>query len=223
MSERSSYKGAPSEGSPLPLQASFDRIAEQYAADFADELTRKPYDAALLRRFAERCAGRGITLDVGCGPAGHVGRFVAGHGARVVGVDLAPRSLRVARQLNDPALAFVAGDMHALPFASGACGAAVAFYSLIYEADPSAALGELRRVLRPGGALLLAVHAGEGSSHFSDYKGLPVDVELHLRSPERFAAQIGAAGFEIESVDVRAPYPFEHPSQRLYVGARVAA
>ena len=201
------------------VRVSFDRIAEQYAADFADELSRKPYDTALLRRFAERC-GRGPVLDVGCGPAGHVGRFVATFGPRVIGVDLAPRALTVARQLNDPTLAFVAADMQVLPFASGACASAVAFYSLIYEPDPSAALAELRRVLRRGGGLLLAVHAGEGFSHFSDYKGLPVDVDVHWRSPERFVAQVSAAGFTVETADVRAPYPFEHPSQRLYVSAR---
>jgi SAM-dependent methyltransferase len=204
------------------VRASFDRIAEQYAADFADELTRKPYDAALLRRFAERCAGQGVVLDVGCGPAGHVGRFLADRGARVVGVDAAARSLTVARRLNDPTLAFVAADMHALPFAAGACAGIVAFYSLIYEADPSAALAELRRVLRPGGALLAAVHAGEGSSHFSDYKGLPVDVELHLQSPDTLTARTRAAGFTLESVDVRPPYPFEHATERLYVLARAA-
>ena len=201
------------------LQASFDRIAEQYAADFADELTRKPYDAALLQSFAASC-GRGPVLDIGCGPAGHVGRFVADRGVRVIGVDLAPRSLTVARRLNDPSLALVAADMRALPFASGTCAGVLAFYSLIYEADPSGALVELRRVLRPGGELLVAVHAGEGSSHFSDYKGLPVDVELHWQAPERFAAQVAAAHFEVQSVDVRPPYPFEHASQRLYVRAR---
>jgi len=201
------------------VQASFDRIAEQYAADFADELTRKPYDTALLRAFAASCGG-GPVLDIGCGPAGHVGRFVADLGTRVIGVDLAPRSLTVARRLNDPSLAFVAADMHALPFAAGACAGALAFYSLIYEADPAGALAELRRVLRPGAALLVAVHAGGGSSHFSDYKGVPVDVELHLQSPETLATRTRAAGFTLESVDVRPPYPFEHATERLYVRAR---
>jgi len=156
-------------------------------------------------------------LDIGCGPAGHVGRFVADRGARVVGVDVAPRSLTVARRLNDPSLHFVAADMRALPFARGACTGIVAFYSLIYEADPTPALVELRRVLRPGGALVVAVHAGEGFSHFSDYKGLPVDVELHLRGPETFADQVRAAGFAVETVDVRPPYPFEHATPRLYL------
>jgi SAM-dependent methyltransferase len=201
------------------VRASFDRIAEQYAADFADELTRKPYDTARLRDFARRC-GRGPVLDVGCGPAGHVGRFVADLGARVVGVDIAPRSLTVARRLNDPTLAFVAADMQALPFALASCAGVLAFYSLIYEADPRAALVELRRVLRPDGVLLVAVHAGKGFDHFSDYKDLPVDVELHRRSPEIFAAQVRAAGFSLDSVDVRPPYPFEHATDRLYVLGR---
>ena len=142
---------------------------------------------------------------------------MAGRGARVVGVDVAPRSLTVARRLNDPSLHFVAADMRALPFARGACTGIVAFYSLIYEADPTPALVELRRVLRPGGALVVAVHAGEGFSHFSDYKGLPVDVELHLRGPETFADQVRAAGFAVETVDVRQPYPFEHATPRLYL------
>ena len=201
------------------VRASFDRVAEQYAADFADELTRKPYDTARLRAFAARC-GRGPVLDLGCGPAGHVGRFVADLGARVIGVDLAPRSLTVARRLNDPTLAFVAADMHALPLPAASCAGVVAFYSLIYEADPSGALAELRRVLRPGGPLLVAVHAGEGFNHFREYKGVPVDIEIHLRSPDTLAAQTRSAGFSVESAEVRSPYPFEHATDRLYVLAR---
>jgi SAM-dependent methyltransferase len=203
------------------VRESFDRIAEQYAADFADELTRKPYDTALLRAFAASC-GRGPVLDVGCGPAGHVGRFVADRGVRVIGVDLAPRSLTVARRLNDPSLVFVAADMHALPLSSASCAGVVAFYSLIYEGDPSGALAELRRVLRSGGALLLAVHAGEGFDRFRDYKGLPVDVELHRHSAATFANQVRRAGFSVEQAEARPPYPFEHPTDRLYVAARAA-
>ena len=158
-------------------------------------------------------------LDVGCGPAGHVGAFVSGLGPRVVGVDLSARSAVLARR-RQPALRFVAADVHALPFAGGAGGGVVAFYSLIYTADPSAALAELRRVLRPGAPLLVAVHGGEGSRHFDSYKGVPVDVDLHLRQPEAFAAQVGAAGFALDAVDVRPPYPFEHATPRVYVAAR---
>jgi SAM-dependent methyltransferase len=173
-----------------------------------------------LRQFAAHCEG-GTVLDVGCGSAGHVGRFVADLGCRVTGVDLSARSAALARRLN-PGLHFVAADMAALPFAAGACAGIVAFYSLIYTADPRTALGELRRVLRRDARLLVAVHAGDGRQHFDSYKGMAIDVELHLRSPEAFAAHVGAAGFTIERVEVREPYPFEHATRRLYVAGRAA-
>jgi len=204
-----------------PVRASFDRIAEQYAADFADELTRKPWDVERLRRFAAACRP-GPVLDVGCGPAGHVGRFLADLGAApVVGVDFSERSVLHANRLN-PTLRFVAGDVHALPVADHACAGVVAFYSLIYGGDEltAAALGELRRVLGDGGRLLVAVHAGTGAQRFSEYKGMPVDVELRHRQPAAFAAQIRRAGFVVESVEVRPPYAFEHATERLYVAAR---
>ena len=203
-----------------PVRASFDRIAEQYAADFADELTRKPWDVERLRRFAAACRP-GPVLDVGCGPAGHVGRFLADLGARVVGVDFSERSVAHASRLN-PTLRFVAGDASALPIADRACAGIVAFYSLIYGDDAwtAATLAELRRVLGAGGRLLVAVHAGSGAQRFTDYKGAAVDVELHYREPEVFGAQVGRAGFDVEAIEVRPPYPFEHPTERLYVAAR---
>jgi SAM-dependent methyltransferase len=158
-------------------------------------------------------------LDVGCGAAGHVGRFIADLGPRVVGVDLSPRSATLAARPN-PALGFVAADMRALPFASGACGGVVAFYSLIYEADPLSALRELRRVLTAGAPLLVAVHGGEGAYHFDSYKGMAIDVVLHLRAPETFAAQVRQAGFVVDALEVREPYPFEHATPRIYITGR---
>ena len=204
-----------------PVRASFDRIAEQYAADFADELTRKPWDVERLRHFAVACRP-GPVLDVGCGPAGHVGRFLADLGARVVGVDFSERSVAHASRLN-PTLRFVAGDASALPIADRACAGIVAFYSLIYGDDAwtAATLAELRRVLGAGGRLLVAVHASTGAQRFNEYKGTAVDVELRYRHPAAFAAEVRRAGFAVESVEVRPPYAFEHATERLYVAARV--
>src|SRR3989449_7146072 len=138
-----------------PVRASFDRIAERYAADFADELTRKPWDVERLRRFGAACRP-GPVLDVGCGAAGHVGRFVADLGSRpdraVIGVDFSERSVILARRLN-PTLSFVAADVRALPVADGVCAGIVAFYSLIYGGDEATAgvLGALRGGPRGGG------------------------------------------------------------------------
>jgi hypothetical protein len=66
------------------------------------------------------------------------------------------------------------------------------------------------------------VHIGTGAQRFTDYKGAPVDVELHYRQPTAFEAQVRGAGFAVDSVEARPPYPFEHPTERLYVAARVS-
>lgn len=212
---------APGDSVIDPVRASFDRIADQYAADFADELTRKPWDVERLRRFAASC-GPGPVLDVGCGAAGHIGRFVADLGLTpVVGVDFSERSVLHASRVN-PTLRFVAGDVRELPVADRACAGVLAFYSLIYGNDMTiaVALSELRRVIRDGGRLLVAVHAGIGAQRFTDYKGAPVDVELYHRQPAAFAAQVRRAGFIVESIETRPPYAFEHATERLYLAAR---
>ena len=163
-------------------------------------------------------------LDVGCGAAGHIGRFVADRGVRVVGVDISERSVALAARSN-PSIRFVAADARSLPIPSGGCTGIVAFYSLIYEGPEiaAAALAEFSRVLRPGGTLLLAVHAGEGVHHFGDYKGMAVDVDLHLWAPAVLKALVQESGLALEDLAVRAPYPFEHATERLYVTARVDA
>jgi SAM-dependent methyltransferase len=201
------------------VRRSFDRIAEQYAADFADELSRKPFDRERLTAFAARC-GDGPVLDVGCGAAGHIGRFVADRGPRVTGVDLSERSVALAARHN-PSLRFVAADARALPVRSATCAGIVAFYCLIYEGPEiaAAALAEFGRVLRPGGTLLLAVHAGEGVHHYAEYRGTPVDVELYLWAPETLVRLLAEAQLDVHRTEVRAPHEFEHPTQRLYVSA----
>ncbi len=67
--------------------------------------------------------------------------------------------------------------------------------------------------------MLIAVHAGEGARHYDSYQGVPVDIELHLHVPEVLAARVRSAGFAVERTEVRPPYPFEHPTPRLYITA----
>ena len=172
-----------------------------------------------MRRFAADCPP-GPVLEIGCGPAAHIGRYLADLGRRVVGIDLSENGLRVAHRLN-PTMPLLTADMRALPMRSDSSAGVVAFYSMIYEAADrvSAALAEFRRVLRRGGALLIAVHAGEGTQHFDDYKGIAVDITLHYRTPDVFAELVRQAGFTLGACEVRPPYPFEHATNRLYIAA----
>ena len=91
-------------------------------------------------------------LDAGCGPGGN-GAWLASHG-RVIGVDLAQEALEFVRARR-PATTPVLASAERLPFADGAFDVAVGITLLYTVRDDVAALGELARVLRTGGALLL--------------------------------------------------------------------
>jgi SAM-dependent methyltransferase len=203
------------------IRAAYDAVAEQYAAAFAGELAGKPFDLALLADFAAACDGR--VFDVGCGAAGHVTRFLADLGADVVGVDLSAASIEVARACQ-PALQFEVADMRDLPATDGALAGLVAFYSVIHLPRPEvpAALAEFRRVLRPGGVLVMAMHGGTGEIRTDDWFGQPVSVTASLWSLGDLTAAVESAGFAVRRHVSRPAYPAEHPTDRLYVWAEAS-
>jgi SAM-dependent methyltransferase len=198
------------------LAGAYDRVAEPYAAQFFDELTRKPFDRERLDRFAERLRGRGPACDVGCGP-GHVGRYLAERGVDVYGLDLSASMVALARRLN-PTMRFEQGDLCALSLPDAALDGIVAFYSLIHlrRTEVAGALTELARVLRRGGLVLLVFHGGEGEVHADDWFGRGVSIDATLHQPADVTEAMERAGFLVEAVETRGPYEFEYPTTRVY-------
>ena len=91
-------------------------------------------------------------LDAGCGPGGN-GAWLAEHG-EVVGVDLSPDALAFV-SARRPGTRPVRGSVTALPLASASVDVAIAVTVLYAVDDDVAAVHELARVLRPGGAIVL--------------------------------------------------------------------
>jgi SAM-dependent methyltransferase len=145
----------------------------------------------LLRVLLERAGGaRGRVLDVGCGTGGIL-LSLARDGA-VVGIDREALALRFCR---DKGLrAVVRGSASALPFADGSFDACVSFDVLEHVDDEQLLLGELRRVLRPGGRALISVPAFRAlwSQHDETLE--------HRRRYRRseLLAQVRQAGFRVD-------------------------
>jgi SAM-dependent methyltransferase len=204
----------------VDTETSYDRVADDYVRQIFDELRHKPLDRQLLDRFAAR-VGSGPACDMGCGP-GQVARYLHERGVAVCGVDLSRAMVDRARGLT-PGVDFHRGDMRALDFPDGAWAGIAAFYSIIHVPRPGIvdALRELRRVLRPGGVLLLAFHVGDDPIHLDEWWGQAVNVDFFFFRSAEMAGFLTSAGFEIEEVIERDPYPeIEHPSRRSYIFAR---
>jgi SAM-dependent methyltransferase len=203
------------------FQTSYDLVADEYVRRIFEELQHKPLDRQLLDRFAARMRDFGPVCDMGCGP-GHIARYLQDHGVEVCGVDLSPAMVERARCLT-PGVEFRQGDMMTLDVSDGAWAGVVAFYSIIHipRSDMAQALGELSRVLRPGGILLLAFHIGDDSIHLDEWWGQKVCVDFFFFRPDEMATYLREAGFDIEEIIEREPYPnVEHQSRRAYIFAR---
>ena len=203
-------------------QASYDKVAAEYAGQYLPELEHKPFDREMLDRFAglvKEVGGR--VCDLGCGP-GQVARHLHEHGVEVSGIDLSPGMVAQAQQAN-PGIHFQQGDMRALALADDSLAGIAAFYSLIHIAreEVTSVLKELRRVLRPGGVLLLSFHIGSEVVHLDEWWGKPVCVDFTFFERAEMEGYLRAAGFEVEDVVERPPYPeVEYQSHRAYIFAR---
>jgi SAM-dependent methyltransferase len=203
------------------VQSSYDRVAAEYVQRISGELKHKPLDRQLLDRFAAAVRGLGPVCDLGCGP-GHVARYLHDQGVHVIGVDLSSAMIDQARRLN-PGIEFRQGNMLDLDIEDGAWSGVVAFYSIIHisRTDTVAALAEMKRVLRPGGRMLLAFHIGGETIHLDEWWGQPVSVDFHFFHPEEMADSLRIVGFEVEEIIEREPYPeVEYQTRRAYIFAR---
>jgi len=80
---------------------------------------------------------------------------------------------------------------------------------------------EFRRVLVPGGVLLVALHIGDHAVHVDDLWGRPVSLDFRFHSPEDVVQKLHATDFRVTEAVEREPYEGgEHPSRRCYLFAR---
>jgi SAM-dependent methyltransferase len=115
---------------------------------------------------------QGTVLDLGCGPGTHLARLAGRHPRlTLVGGDVSLGMLAAARTAL-PSCAPVALDACALPFDDDAFDVVMANHMLYHVADLDQAAAELRRVIRPGGALLAVTNSLD---HFAEYDQLVAD------------------------------------------------
>lgn len=210
-------------------RAAYDTVAASYAETLRGHLATEPFDRAMLDAFAslvgagagaEPVVAAGPVVEVGCGP-GRITGYLRDRGLDIAGIDLSPAMIDVARAAH-PGIAFTVGSMIALDLPDGSLAGLVAWYSIIHtppELLPGV-FAEFRRVLRPGGHLLLAFQVGDERVRVDHAYGHPVDVDAYRLPPDHIAALLTAASFTVDARLVRAPRQDEkRPQAYLIAGA----
>ncbi|WP_027245686.1 class I SAM-dependent methyltransferase [Leisingera daeponensis] len=110
-------------------------------------------------------------LDIGTG-TGWAARLAAWRGASVTGVDIAPGMLEAAEALSAgfvPRPVFQQAAAEELPFRDKSFDGVISTYGVIFSREPSRAVAEMARVLRPGGRLALATWADEPDGYIARF------------------------------------------------------
>jgi SAM-dependent methyltransferase len=131
---------------------SFDRAAGFYDATRRFSPHVSAAQTAQLREALRDVSGP--TLEIGVG-TGRVALPLAAAGQGLVGVDISAAMLAALHDKSPGALPLVQADATRLPFRDGSFGGAVVAHVLHLVSDWRAVVGELRRVVKPGGVLLV--------------------------------------------------------------------
>ena len=141
----------------MAMLKAFDEWPEKYDQWFETPVGKliRQYESELTAGMLSPAGGQTI-LDAGCG-TGIFTLVLLSAGARVVGLELSfPMAHRAKRKLLENHFEIVQGDMTTLPFADGAFDKASSITALEFIKDARTAVGELFRVTRPGGRIVIA-------------------------------------------------------------------
>lgn len=174
------------------VRDAYASIAELYIELFG---TSGQVDAADLAFIGRHLSIRpGSVLDVGCGP-GHITGYLCSLGVDAFGIDMVPEFLAYARATH-PTVGYQLGSLPGLDLRDGAVAGILSWYSLIHlpPQDLDGALAELRRVMAPGGTLVVGFFDADEFGAF-DHK-----VVTAYRWPvDEFSERLARAGFtEVE-------------------------
>jgi ubiquinone/menaquinone biosynthesis C-methylase UbiE len=170
-----------------------------------------PFERAAVgawrRRLAAAAGGR--VLEIGTGTGAQLRWYAPGVEVTAVDPDVSMRA-RARRRASGAAatVSVVDGRAEALPFADRSFDSAVSAFALCTVADPAAALAELRRVLVPGGALLLLEHV-----HLPWEPGRT----LQSRAAPAWAAVAGGCRLDRDTVETAIAAGFQVDERRSHV------
>jgi ubiquinone/menaquinone biosynthesis C-methylase UbiE len=189
-----------------------ERAFTAQAAAFEDPRYNRVFTSEAAWVFERLPRGRDdLVLDVAAG-TGHSARQLASSVRTVVAVDataaMLARGQARAREEGHANIVFMSGDAAALPFLDASFDIAVCRFALHHLEDPSVALAEMRRCLRPGGRLgvadLVADEDPDAARRQNELERWRDPSHVRFLARGRLRALVADAGFADPDLEVRA-------------------
>src|SRR5690606_5437286 len=201
----------------------YNETAQKYHDNFKDEIIQKEYDRLILDRLSGMLKPNSLICDAGCGPSGHIGKYLVDKGHRVVGIDISPQCIGIATEYN-PDIDFKVMDMMQSDFERNSFDAVISFYSILYTPKEyvNKIFSEFHRILKKNGKLLVVVKKGNEEGIVDDewYEGNKVYFTYFMEDEIR--SYFSKAKFNVDVLTVRNPYVFEFAVDRIYaIGTKV--
>lgn len=205
-------------------RAAYNTVAATYAELVGDTSFEAGIDLAMVEHFLQQVGinREAQVLDAGCG-AGRMMTYLKqlDPSVQLTGIDLAPGMVARARR-NHPDRRIEEGDLAALPFANAQFEGLLSWYSIIHTptSELPRIVAEFRRVLRPGGLLLVAFHAGGGERIAQHAYGHDVQLRVQLHEAHRVEEALVTGGFEGTARLERVARPSERNRQGFVLMTR---
>ncbi len=196
---------------------SYNLVANTYHELFKNEINEKTYDRELLDKFSEYFDSTSIIYDVGCGPSGHIARYLYEKGLNLIGVDISEKCVELALKFN-PMMEFKKMDMMNLNLNDETIDGIISFYSIIHTPKNQVNLlfKEFHRVLRKHGKILVTVKEGIDEGFQNELLGFPTEIYFSYFLKGEIEYYLNLNHFKVIYLDRRLPIEGEISVPRIY-------
>lgn len=195
----------------------YNKAAEKYQQLFFDELDKKEFDKNYLDEFSKHFKSNSIICDAGCGPCGHIAKYLTDKGMNVIGIDISEKCIEIA-QKNFPTIRFEVGDFCKLNFSDNYFDGIISYYSVLDTPKIylNKVMKEFNRVLKIGGYFLLAVKEGTTEGFQSDLLGIETEIYFSLFTKKEIEYFLESNNFKIIKIEIRNPSADEINIKRIF-------